>query len=352
MSENRRTAVSGVKLLAFVAFTSVVTGLLAITIANVRFTESREYGAIFTDATGLLEGDEVRVAGVRMGQITEVKLYRGDKLDNKAEVRFTLDRSGPFVSGLPKGTLAQIRYRNLVGQRYLALSEGPGASNEMLREKALLPATQTEPALDLTALFNGFRPLFKALDAEDVNQLSFEIIKVLQGEGGTINSLLTHVASLTNTLADRDEVIGRVITNLSEVLGTVSDRTDQTSRLIKELQGFVSGVSGDRKAIFDSLESLNTLGAVTSDLLKDARPSLKTDIDGLNELTRTLADNRKSIDTTLDQTVDRLEKLGRTSAYGSWFNYYLCSMDARIVLPGAPAYYTPKIVNDNARCKQ
>ena len=348
MSENRRTVSDGIKLLAFVLFTSLLTGVLAVTIANVRFTESREYGAVFTDATGLLEGDEVRVAGVRLGKVTSVELYKG----SLAQVRFELDRSGPFVSGLPKGTLAQIRYRNLVGQRYLALSEGPGASNEMLGAGELLPVEQTEPSLDLTVLFNGFRPLFKALDAEDVNQLSYEIIKVLQGEGGTINSLLTHVASLTNTLADRDEVIGRVITNLSEVLGTVADRTDQTSRMIKELQGFVSGVAGDREAIFDSLESLNTLSGVTADLLKDARPSLKSDIDGLSELTRTLGDKSKTIDTTIEQTTDRLEKLNRISSYGSWFNYYLCSMDARIVLPGAPAYYTPKLVNENARCKQ
>ncbi|WP_106397312.1 MCE family protein [Actinocorallia populi] len=348
MSENKQTVASGLKLLAFVLATSLLTGVLAITIANVRFAESREYGAVFTDATGLLEGDEVRVAGVRMGQVTGVELYK----NSLAKVSFTLDRTGPFVSGLPSGSLAQIRYRNLVGQRYLALSEGPGTSNEMLRENGVLPVEQTEPALDLTVLFNGFRPLFKALDAEDVNQLSFEIIKVLQGEGGTINSLLTHVASLTNTLADRDEVIGRVITNLSEVLGTISDRTDQTSRLIKELQGFVSGVAGDREAIFDSLESLNTLGDVTADLLKEARPSLKSDIDGLSELTRTLGSDTKMIDTTIKSATERLEMLGRTSSYGSWFNYYLCSMDARIVLPGAPAYYTPKIVNENARCKQ
>lgn len=347
MSENKQTLTAGLKLLAFVAVTSLLTGLLAVTIANVRFVDSREYGAIFSDATGLLEGDEVRVAGVRMGQVTGVELYKG----SLAKVTFTVDRSGPFVSGLPKGTLAQIRYRNLVGQRYLALSEGPGNSNEMLAEKGVLPLEQTEPALDLTVLFNGFRPLFKALDAEEVNRLSFEIIKVLQGEGGTINSLLTHVASLTNTLADRDEVIGRVITNLSEVLGTISDRTDQTSRLIKELQGFVSGVSEDREAILDSLSSLNTLSGVTADLLKDARPSLRSDIDGLNELTRTLAKDTKLIDETIDSAAERLEMLGRTSSYGSWFNYYLCSMDARIVLPGAPAYYTPKIVNDNARCK-
>ncbi|MDX6738282.1 MCE family protein [Actinocorallia sp. A-T 12471] len=351
MSENRRTATAGVKLLVFVAVASVLTGMLGVAIANRSFGPTTEYRAVFKDATSLLEGDEVRVSGVRVGQVTGVKLLSRED-EQFAEVSFSVEETGPFVDGLPASTKAQIRYRNLIGTRYLALSEGAGTPGQMLKAGGSLPVEQTTPALDLTVLFNGFRPLFNALQPGDVNQLSMEIIKVLQGEGGTINSLLSHVASLTNTLADRDEVIGRVITNLSEVLTTVADRTDQTSRLIKELNGFVSGVAGDRVAIFDALDSLNTLSDVTADLLVDARPSLKTDIDGLNELTRTLADNGKVIDKNLGDTRDRLEKLGRTSAYGSWFNYYLCSMDARIVLPGAPAYYTPKLVNDNARCKQ
>ncbi|GAB3277459.1 MCE family protein [Actinocorallia lasiicapitis] len=349
MSENRRTVVDGLKLTAFVAFTSLITGILAVTIANHRFGPSTDYKAIFVDSSGLLKGDEVRVAGVRIGQVNEIKLAPNG---TQAEVHFSLERSGPFSGGVPASTLAQVRYRNLIGQRYLSLTQGPGTSGEVLSGNGTIPVEHTEPALDLTALFNGFRPLFQALNPEDVNKLSFEIVKVLQGEGGTINSLLTHVASLTNTLADRDEVIGRVITNLSEVLGTISDRTDQTNTLLKELSGFVSGVADDRKAIMDSLSSLNTLTGVTADLLKQARPSIQTDIDGLNTLTRTLADNDAVLDKSFKNMRSRLEKLNRTTSYGSWFNYYLCSMDARIVLPGAPAYFTPKIVNDNARCKQ
>jgi phospholipid/cholesterol/gamma-HCH transport system substrate-binding protein len=348
MSENSRTVSAGLKLAVFVAVTSLVTGILAVALSNSRFGDTRSYNAIFTDVAGLNTNDEVRVAGVRVGQVESIKLYQG-KL---AKVSFSVEKSGPFASGIPASTLAQVRYRNLIGQRYLSLSEGPGESGQMLHKGGIIPVTQTQPALDLTVLFNGFRPLFRALNPEDVNKLSLEIVQVLQGEGGTINSLLSHVSGLTNTLADRDEIIGRVITNLSEVLGTVSDRTDQTNTLIKQLDGFVSGVSGDRKAIFDSLSSLNELTGVTADLLKDGRPSIKTDIAGLNELMGTFADNSKVLDKTFVSMRDRLEKLGRTASYGSWFNYYLCSLDARIVLPGAPAYFTPKVVNDNARCKQ
>jgi phospholipid/cholesterol/gamma-HCH transport system substrate-binding protein len=211
--------------------------------------------------------------------------------------------------------------------------------------------TQTQPALDLTVLFNGFRPLFRALEPKDVNKLALQIVQTLQGEGGTVNSLLAHVASLTNTLADRDQVIGRVIDNLNQVLGTLDQRSTQVSQLIAQLQSFVSGVAGDRKAIFDSLGSINQLTGATSDLLKQARPSLKTDIGQLGELAKTLGDNGNTLDTALRRTPDRLNALNRASSYGSWFNFYLCAFDARIALPGGPAVQTPTVVNENARCK-
>ncbi|MDD6793035.1 MAG: MCE family protein, partial [Thermobifida fusca] len=172
-----------------------------------------------------------------------------------------------------------------------------------------------------------------------------------QGEGGTINSLLAHVASLTNTLADRDQVIGRVIDNLNTVLGTIDERHDQVDQLVRDLRGFVSGVSGDRKAIFDSVAALNDLTGTTQDLLSDARPSIKNDIAGLRKLAGTFNANGAELDAGLKRSPKRLEGLVNISSYGSWFNMYICGLDARVRLPGGPVYQTPAIVNENARCK-
>ncbi|RAY15170.1 MCE family protein [Actinomadura craniellae] len=342
-----KTTTAAIKLTVFVLVTSLLTGILAITIANTRFIDSRRYKAIFTDVAGLLVKDDVRVAGVRVGQIEEIRLHGG----RQAEVTFSLQKQGVFATGLPRSTRAQLRYRNLIGQRYLALEEGPGAVDDHLPPGGTIPVGQTRPALDLTVLFNGFRPLFRALEPDDVNKLAFQIVQTLQGEGGTVNSLLAHVASLTNTLADRDQVIGRVIENLNTVLGTIDRRHTQVDLLIRQLRSFVSGVSADRAAIFDSLDAINQLTGVTADLVKDVRPSVRTDIAGLNRLTRTLADERTTLDKALERTPDRLDKLVHASSYGSWFNFYLCGLDARIVLPDGPVMQTPSIINENARCK-
>ncbi|MEU8340471.1 phospholipid/cholesterol/gamma-HCH transport system substrate-binding protein [Actinomadura meyerae] len=342
-----KTTSAAIKLLTFVVITSVATGVLAMTISNMRFKETREYKAIFSDVTGLLDNDDVRIAGVRVGQVEKIRLYRGDK----AEVTFSVEQDGPLKAGIPASAQAQIRYRNLMGQRYLALTDGAGQANAYLKPGGTIPISQTKPALDLTTLFNGFRPLFRALEPKDVNTLAMQIVQVLQGEGGTINSLLAHVASLTNTLADRDKVIGQVVDNLNTVLGTIDQRHQQVDQLVRDLRGFVSGVSGDRKAIFDSVAAINDLTGTTQGLLSQARPDIKDDIAGLRKLAGTFAANEKAIDGGLKRSPKRLEGLVNISSYGSWFNMYICGLDARVRLPGGPVYQTPAIVNENARCK-
>ncbi|GAA2605875.1 MCE family protein [Actinomadura fulvescens] len=342
-----KTTSAAIKLGIFVVLTSLVTGVLAMTISNVRFGDTRSYKAIFTDVAGLLEKDDVRVAGVRVGQVEKIKLHQG----TKAEVTFSVQKSGVFEAGIPTSTQVQVRYRNLMGQRYVALSEGPGAANDYLRPGGTIPITQTKAALDLTVLFNGFKPLFKALEPDDVNKLAFQIVQTLQGEAGTVNSLLSHVASLTNTLANRDRVIGQVIDNLNSVLGTIDQRHGEVNRLIGDLRGFVSGVADDRKAIFDSVAALNDLSGTTAGLLAEARPGLKNDIAGLRTLAATLNRHDDKLDLALKRTPGRLEDLVNISSYGGWFNMYICGLDAKVRLPGGPVYQTPAIVNDNARCK-
>jgi phospholipid/cholesterol/gamma-HCH transport system substrate-binding protein len=239
---------------------------------------------------------------------------------------------------LPASVTATIKYRNLVGQRYIALVEGAG-SDTPLKAGATIPLDQTTPALDLTVLFNGFKPLFTALSPKDINEFSFEIIQTLQGEGSSINSLLAHTASLTSTLADRDAVIGRTLDNLNSVLGTVDQRDQKLSELILQLQRFISGLSEDREAIGASLTNIAGLADATAGLVEDARPGLKTDIRELGEVASNLDDNKKVVNEFLDRFPGKLNTITRTATYGSWFNFYLCEFSVKG--SGAPPEQQP-----------
>jgi len=321
---DRKSASALVKLIIFIVVTSMATGVLIVTIGNLSFGDKVEYKAAFSDVTGVNKGDDVRIAGVRVGTVQSVELGKA----NQAVITFDVEEA----VRLTESTGAVIRYRNLIGQRYIALEPGD-AEDKPLAAQSTIPMERTRPALDLTVLFRGFEPLFEALSPDDVNQLSFELIQVLQGEGGTVENLLARTSSLTKTLANRDELIGDVITNLNDVLVTLGNKDQELSDTILTLQQFATGLKTDRKAILGSLEAISALSVDTADLLEDARPVLTADIRELRRLTEILDRNKGPLDDSLQILPLKLTKLGNTATYGSFFNYYMCSFTGKLVVP-------------------
>ncbi|MGI8667603.1 MAG: MCE family protein [Jatrophihabitans sp.] len=328
-----------VKLIAFLVITSMATYVLAATISNAGYGKATSYYGLFHDATGLLIGDDVRVSGVRVGSIEGIKLVRAPGTADAAtapfvaQVKFSVsvDRS------LSTWSVGKLRFRNLVGQRYLALEQGsevPGVAQATLKAKATIPLSQTEDALDLSTLFAGFKPLFSGLDPSEINDLSMEIIQTLQGEGGTVDNLLDQTAQLTSAIADKDKVIGDLIDNLSSVLDTVGQRDAKLSELISQLQRFVSGLSDDRVTIGNSITGINNLTSATAGLLDKSRPALKQDVEDLTGLAQTLNAGSSIVDGVLQRFPNKIATLTRTATYGSWFNFYLCSLSGTVTLPG------------------
>ena len=333
------------KLLIFVVITVGATAMLGLTIANAQFGGAADYSARFSDVTSLNVGDDVRIAGVKVGQVDSI-----DVVDRQqAQVGFSLDNG----ITLPATTTAVIKFRNLVGQRYIELDRGAGSMTGTLSPGATIPLDRTQPALDLTELFNGFKPLFQALSPNDVNQLSYEIIQVFQGEGSTVDSLLSNTASLTSTIADKDQVIGQVIDNLNSVLNTVNSHTTQLSNLIVTLQQLVSGLAADRQPIGEAIGALGNLADTTAGLLQQGRAPLQSDIANLGTLSKNLNDNQSTVQHFIQFLPTKLKAIIPTASYGSWFNFFMCEADASVALPPVVSnpINLPVLPVTQARCK-
>jgi len=342
MNFDKRTRNDLIKLVVFMVVTGLATMMLVVVIGNLSFEKTHTYKAIFSDATGVVKGDDVRIAGVKVGAVKNVKIF--DR--TKAEVTFTVRQA----TDVTRSSTATIRYRNLVGQRYISVTQGVGDTSPM-RGGQTIPESRTQPALDLTVLFNGFKPLFAALSPADVNRLSYEIVQIFQGEGGNLENLLRSTGSITQTLADRDQLIGDVITNLNSVLTTVGDRDQELSSLIVQLRSFMSGLVKDKDAILNSLDAVSSLSQETADLTTGIRPGLVKDIKELRTVATNLNKGRDEVDRALQILPIKLEKIGRTAIYGSFFNFYLCNFTAKVVLPTGNIevpYNTYPL--DNARC--
>lgn len=334
------------KLIVFTIVTALATGLVALTITNVSLTAKTSYLARFTNVSGLLVGDDVRIAGVKVGSVDSIEL-----VDRRvAQVRFSVDSS----QRVPASATASVLYRNLIGQRYLALARTPGPLGRNLAPGGLIPIGHTTPPLNLTMLFNGFKPLLAGLDPAQLNRLSWEIVQVLQGQGGTVDSLLASTASLTSDIADRDRVIGELITNLNAVLETVNARDEQLSALILQLQRLVSGLAADREPIGRAIVSIDQLAGTTAGLLADARPALRDDIAALGALSTNLAGSEQVVDGVLRFLPEKLARLSRAGSYGSWFNFYLCGIEGTVTVPitNAPLVVPLTTPPPAARCTQ
>lgn len=311
-----------IKSAVFVLVTLVATMLLAASITGGSRGERTSYNAVFRDVAGLYPGHTVRIAGVRVGQVKKIKL-----VDRRlAKVEFSVDAGRV----LPVSTTASIKYLNLVGGRYVDLQQGtaePGQSpGDRLRRNGTIPVAQTRGPLNLNMLFQGFQPLMQALSPGDVNKLSESIIKVLQGESGTLESLLQTVGSLTSTLAGKDQLIGQLIRNLNGVTQTINARDTQLVDLLTTLRKFTSGLAADRQPIGEAVVGLGRLSNSIADLLHDSRRPLKDSIHELGRVADQLNEDAPLVERFLQRTPEKLTTLGRLASYGSWLNFYRCEV--------------------------
>ncbi|HNP56923.1 MAG TPA: MCE family protein [Gordonia sp. (in: high G+C Gram-positive bacteria)] len=316
-----------IKLITFALITVIATAMLALTIANAGSSGKHDFQAVFDDAAMLNKGDDVRIAGVRVGAVSNVEVFER----NRAKVSFAVDRAT-----LPDGTNVHIRYRNLTGLRYLALERGAGDAGKVLRPGHVFGLdrgdTTTHPAVNLTQLFDGFRPVFRQLSPEDVNKLADQIISVFQDSPGqnmaaTMSSLLSQTSELTNTLADRDQVIGELITNLNKVLETVSAHDEQFDSLLVNTSQLVTGLAAQRGSVGSAVTSVSNLTSVMGSILGQTRPAIAGDIAGLRSVSDQIMSRKKDVEAIITNLPPKLEKIGRAATFGSWFQFYLCGID-------------------------
>lgn len=317
-----------------------VFALLAI-FANLRFGEGHTYSAEFSDISGLKSGDFVRIAGVEVGQVQDISI--------SSDAVVVVDFSSDDTVLLTHGSRALIRYDNLIGGRYLELQEGPG-STDALEPGATIPMTRTQPALDLDELIGGFRPLFRALDPEQVNALSAQLIQVFQGQGATIGSFLSQTASLTATLADRDELIGQVIGNLNAVLGSLGGQSEQFDKAVVSLSGLVQGLASRKSDIADAISHASSAATSIADLMAQARAPLQRVINQTDRVAGIVVADHEYMDNLLNTLPDKYRLLARQGMYGDFFSFYLCDLVLKLNGKGGQPVYAKVAGQSTGRC--
>jgi phospholipid/cholesterol/gamma-HCH transport system substrate-binding protein len=340
MTSARRTVI---KLGAFTVVMATLIVFLFVIFGQFRTGSTYGYSAVFADVSRLKGGDTVRVAGVRVGTVNGVSM----RPDTKVLVKFDADRNIVLTTG----TRAAVRYLNLTGDRYLELIEGPG-STKIQSPGSEIPVDRTAPALDLDLLLGGLKPVIQGLNPQDVNALTSSLLQIFQGEGGTLESLLSRTSSFSNTLAANSQVIEQLIDHLNTVVATIAKDGNKFSQTVDRLERLVSELSADRDPIGAAIDSLTNATGSLADLLTKARPPLAGTVDQLNRVAPLLLAGKDRIDLQLQKTPENLRKLVRLGAYGSFIQYYICGLSVRVTdLQGRTAVF-PWIKQEGGRCAE
>jgi phospholipid/cholesterol/gamma-HCH transport system substrate-binding protein len=297
------------------------TALIVVVFGQMRFDRTYSYSAEFSNASGLRNGQFVRAAGVEVGKVKEVKL-----IDNGHRVRFDfdVDRSVPLY----QATTADIRYFNIIGDRYLELKRGDGeGADRVLPPGGYIPLSRTQPALDLDALIGGFRPLFQALNPDKVNNIATSLIQIFQGEGGTINDILDQTAQLTSHIAERDQAIGEVVKNLNIVLDTTVKHRKDFDETVDNFEKLISGLNNHADSFAAGIANISNGAGTVGDLLADNRQLLHKTLNYLEPIQQPIIDERDQWDDQIKRTPIGVNIVGNAAGnYGDWVNFYLCDL--------------------------
>ncbi|WP_395310743.1 MCE family protein [Mycobacterium sp. AMU20-3851] len=319
----------------------LLTGALFAVFSEVRTGSTSDYSAVFKDASRLKAGDSVRVAGIRVGTVEDVSLQS----DGNVLVKFDADRTVALTSG----TKAAVRYLNLVGDRYLELLDGPG-STHVQPAGAQIPVERTAPALDLDLLLGGLKPVIQGLNPQDVNALTASLIQIMQGQGGTIESLLSKTSSFSTELADNSQVVESLIDELRTVLDTLAKDGDRFSGAVDRIQQLVSGLHEDEDPIGTAITALDNGTASLADFLGNARKPLAGTIAEINRLATNIDAGKDSLDVSLQKAPENYRKAIRLGAYGGFIQYYICGVSVRASdLQGRTVVF-PWIRQEEGRC--
>ncbi|MEV0334186.1 MCE family protein [Nocardia sp. NPDC050717] len=292
------------------------------TLARTVDGDTRKYTAIFTDVLGLRPGDDVRMAGVRVGKVEKIELDG----KNDAKVSFIVQSDQTVFDD----TKALVRYQNLIGQRYVALTPGEAASPQALESGSTIPLERTEPSFDISALLNGFQPLFQALEPAQVNAMSETLIQALQGDGVSLSSFIVQAAQLATDFQRRDAILSDVITNLSGVMAGLAKRGDELETLVTQTRALIGGLYEQGQSLQNSTVILADATTSLVGMVGKIQPQLAAAQNSSTAALNLLLANGAKLDQAAIDMPSMLADLGRMTSEGTHANAYLCGLDVSL----------------------
>jgi phospholipid/cholesterol/gamma-HCH transport system substrate-binding protein len=313
------------RVVLFLGVTMTLIALIGVQVARVSTGGGYPLVATFDDVSGLLEGDQVKIAGAPVGQVESIKVVNG-----RAEVTMEVQDA----VRVPSDTEAAIRWRNAVGQRVVYLL--PGTAPGKLAPGSRV--VRTTSVVDIGQLVSDLGPLTRSLDPDQINQLLTAAARSLKGNDKNIPRLLDNVNAITSTVNERKQTIEQLLKDYATVTGVVARRDKQIEQLVDNLVTLSEAFADNRKLIDDSIVRLTTTVHTTDEVLGKNADELGTLVDHLSGLTGGIRRHVNDVDKAISTFQPLFARAYPTVGRG---HYFITAVPC-LALSAAPCPYPMK----------
>ncbi|MCX4553821.1 MCE family protein [Streptomyces sp. NBC_01387] len=282
------------------------------------------YTADFSESAGLSNGDEVRIAGVKVGKVTGVGL-------DGPKVKVTFKVKDAWVGN---SSTAAIAIKTLLGDKYLALDPvGTGPQDPSSR----IPLSRTTSPYDVTQAFSGLSDTIGEIDTKQLAK-SFETISAtFKNSPPDVKTAADGLSALSKTVSERDTELAKLLKGSKQLTKTLSGQNSSFDALLKDGNLLLGEIQNRRDSIHLLLTGTTDLGTELTGLVKDNNKQLQPTLTALNNVTTVLLKNRKSLDKALSLAGPYYRLVGNTLGNGRWFDSYICGLVPKNYLPaGTP----------------
>lgn len=271
------------------------------------------YAADFSEAAGLVPGNEVRVAGVKVGKVTKVKL-NGDR------VRVTFKVKDAWVGDR---TTAMIRIKTLLGQKFLALDP---QGSQPLSPGDPIPKERTLAPYDVNEAFNGLATTVGQIDTKQLADSFTVLSDTFKNSPEHVRGALDGLSALSKTISSRDEQLAKLLDNTRQLTKTLADRNAEFEKLLSDGNLLLGELRKRREAISALLTGTRDLSRELSGLVQDNQNQLKPALEQLGRVTTILQRNQDNLDRSLALMAPFYRVFANTLGNGRWFDTYICGL--------------------------
>ena len=274
------------------------------------------YSADFTESAGLHSGNEVRVAGVKVGKVSSIGLAQGPG-GAYVRVQFRVDEDDLHLG---TDTEATIQIKTVLGQKFLALAP---AGTKRLKAGAQIPLNHTASPFDVVQAVNGLAGTLQQIDTDQLAQAFTALSQTFADTPADVQTSLSGLSRLTQSISSRDDQLRTLLSHANGVTSVLAQRDDQLRALVRDGNLLLQEVSQRRDAIHDLLVTTNELATQISGLVADNRAKLAPALAQLRQVLATLQADSGKLSDTLKNMAPFINAFTNVLGNGRWFDSWL-----------------------------